>query len=169
MPPIPPSLREKKRYLLSRIFPAGFEPDRKSLNGSVHEAVQSLWGDAGAAEISASVIRAGRYAVIKCRRGAEERLITALSTVTRIGDERCAMRPVAVSGTIAALSRRIAGESGPAGCSSIEWSGHMYDAYYRPGQKVDLIEKGFKTRELLFLTEKDIEECSDAATISDGL
>ncbi|MDD1718012.1 MAG: Rpp14/Pop5 family protein [Methanoregulaceae archaeon] len=158
MPPIPPSLREKKRYLLGRVFPAGFEPDRKSLHASVQEAVQSLWGDAGAAEISASVIRSGNYAVIRCRRGSEGKLIIAISTVTGVGDARCAIRPVAVSGTIAALSRRIAGTGEPAGFRSIEWSGKTYDACYRPGQKVDLIEKGFKTRELLFLTENDIQE-----------
>ncbi len=158
MPPIPPTLREKKRYLLGRVFPEGFVPDRKSLNGSVQEAVLSLWGDSGAAEISASVIRAGRYSVIKCRRGAEGRLITALSTITCVGNSRCSIRPVAISGTIAALSRRIRETPEPIVCDTIEVQGHLYEAYYRPGQKVDLIEKGFKTRELLFLTENDIQE-----------
>ncbi len=158
MPPIPPTLREKKRYLLGKVFPEGFEPDRKMLNGSVQEAVVSLWGDEGAAEISASVIRAGRYSVFRCRRGAEDRLITALSTITCVGDARCCIRPVAISGTIAALSRRIGQVTVPPSCRSIEVPGHSYEAYYRPGQKVDLIEKGFKTRELLFLTENDIQE-----------
>ncbi len=158
MTPIPPSLREKKRYLLERVLPEGFEPDRRSLHPAVHDAVTSLWGDVGMAEISAVVVKSGAFVVIRCRRGEEGRLITALATVNRVGDTRCALRPVAVSGTIAALCRRMKspGESPEPGC--ITWSGRMYESYNRSGQKVDLIEKGFMTREQLFFTQNDVWE-----------
>jgi ribonuclease P/MRP protein subunit POP5 len=158
----PPTLRNKRRYLLIAINPEGFEPDAKQLYLSIHEAVSSLYGDYMGAGIQMAVITCeGGYAVIRCRRGSEHLLATALITVTGINNDRATLRTVVVSGTIHGLKKRIRFHQYPEeGNAAVEISvdGRCFVPVYRNGQKVNLIEKGFKNHELLFLTEKDFED-----------
>ena len=56
----PPTLREKRRYLLARIDPAGTNPEAKDLYYAVYEAVVSLFGDMAAAAMQPSVLCGGR-------------------------------------------------------------------------------------------------------------
>lgn len=108
MKPRPPTLRTKKRYLLVRVIPPWQGTGEKALYLAVADAVTSLFGDAHAAEIQPAVMRSeGNYAILRCQRGTEGDLAIACSTVTVVEEERIALRPVAVSGTIAALKRRI--------------------------------------------------------------
>jgi ribonuclease P/MRP protein subunit POP5 len=161
MKPRPPSLRDKRRYILARIVPQWKCPEAKELFLSIQEAVNSLRGDATAADIQMAVIYSDReFAIIRCGRGTEDVLEQALATVFCIGDDRVAVRSIAISGTILALKKRIGQikqeeipEQG-----EIALNGRVFDSYHYPGRKVDLLEKGFKSRELLFLTEEDIEE-----------
>lgn len=157
----PPTLRDKRRYLLIVICPEGFEPDAKQLYLAIHEAVSSLYGDYMAAGIQMAVITCeGGYAVIRCRRGSEHLLATALITVTGINNDRATLRTVVVSGTIHGLKKRIRFHHPEEGNAPVEISldGRCFVPVYRDGQKVNLIEKGFKNHELLFLTEKDFED-----------
>lgn len=157
----PPTLREKKRYLLIRVEPPFPDPDPKELYFAVLDSVTSLFGDAGAARMMPVVITCGAgYALIRCSRGHEEQIRIALATVTSVADRRIALHPVATSGTLLALRRRIAcmrpccGEMIP----PLHFRKREYQARRYPGQKVDLLEKGIKSQELLFLTQDDLEE-----------
>jgi len=108
MKPRPPSMREKRRYILARILPYGVKMDQKQVYFSVIEAATSLWGDAAVGLAQPAVVFCdGGYAVVRCRRGTEKDIATALATVNTIADERAALRTVAISGTIHALRRRI--------------------------------------------------------------
>ena len=125
MTPRPPTLREKRRYVLARIDPHGTVPDPKELYYAVHEAVTSLWGDAAGALIHVAVIAVeGEYAIVRCRRGTERELAIALSTVVSCGGRRVALRTVAASGTIESLRERIAGTGAGTGCT-----GRMHDRW----------------------------------------
>ena len=60
----PPSLREKRRYLLVRVEPAGTVIDQKELYYAIADAVTSLWGDAIAAVITQAVVAAEQGHVV---------------------------------------------------------------------------------------------------------
>jgi ribonuclease P/MRP protein subunit POP5 len=152
-----PSLRERRRYILARFEPEGASPDPREVYAAVAEACTSLWGDTLASEISPSVMAWEGHAIIRCRRGTEDRLATALSTITRIGGERIAARTITTSGTLHAIRSR------PYLKPEILWEkkvgigGRVFLARGYPGQKVDLIEKGIKGQELLFFADEDGE------------
>ncbi|NLA39414.1 MAG: ribonuclease P [Methanomicrobiales archaeon] len=159
MKPRPPAMREKRRYILVRILPYGLAPDQKDLYLAVIEATTTLLGDLAAGLSQPAVVFCdGGYAIVRCRRGTEGDIATALATVTAIADERAALRTVATSGTIRALKRRIRPirpltETGEVMIGKDYFSMHRY-----PRQKVDLIEKGTMHQKSLFFTETDLEE-----------
>jgi ribonuclease P/MRP protein subunit POP5 len=183
----PPTLREKRRYLLARIDPAGTIVEAKDFYYAVYEAVVSLFGDVAAAAMQPSVLAVENgYVILRCRRGAEREFAIALSTLSACRDCTVAIRVLAVSGTIESLRERIAtlvplvsaalgqdaapaqeGTADPDTCryrfgstpvETVVWHGH----------KVDAIEKGFKNTRRLFLTTEDLEKIH-ATTIPDGL
>ncbi len=152
-------MRAKRRYILARILPYGVAVDQRQAYFSVIEAATSLLGDAAVGLAQPAVVFCeGGYIVVRCRRGTEKDIATALATITTIADERAALRTVATSGTIHALRRRMRpirplSEAGEAQV------GETYFTVYRyPRQKVDLVEKGIKHQKSLFFTEADLEE-----------
>ena len=160
----PPTLREKRRYLLVQIAPAGYIPDPKELSLAVHDAVTVLWGDAMASLIHPSVVAVENgCAIVRCRRGMERELAIALSTVTSCGDQRIALRTSAVSGTIESLRERIepvrTTTEPPSGEPAVYTiNGCFFSVCHCAGQKVDVIEKGFKNTTRFFLTREDLED-----------
>ena len=162
MKPRPPSMRDKRRYILIKIVPPWSNPGTKDLFLAIQEAVTSSFGDVTASCIQMAVVHAsGEFAVVRCNRGTEKILEQALATVFCIGNEPLALRPVATSGTIISLKEKIeqvAARRSLPEKKTILYKGKLYDAYCYAGQKIDLLEKGFKSRELLFLTEEDIED-----------
>jgi ribonuclease P/MRP protein subunit POP5 len=162
MSPRPPTLRENRRYILARIEPAGIVPDQKELYYAVADAVTSLWGDSVAGVIMPAVVAAeDGHVIIRCLRGTEKEVTLALSTVTMCREVRLALRVIAVSGTMESLRERIQGRKVLAGPAP-ETGEHMFDKKevvisYCNGQKVDVIEKGFKNAHRLFITRSDLE------------
>jgi ribonuclease P/MRP protein subunit POP5 len=157
----PPTMRAKKRYILARIQPEQPDPDPKELYFAVQESVTSLFGDALAARMMPGVMTCGAgYALIRCVRGYEGPLRIALLTLTSVAERRIALHPVATSGTMLALRRRIARMCPlcTETISPLKFRDKEYLARRYPGQKVDLLEKGIKRQELLFLTQDDLEE-----------
>jgi ribonuclease P/MRP protein subunit POP5 len=160
--PRPPTLRENRRYILARVEPAGTAIDPKELYYTISDAVTSLWGDAMAAVIVPAVIASENgHVVIRCRRGSEKELAIALSTVTACRDTRLALRIVAASGTIESLRERIRSVP-PPDQSGAEQDECTFDkkacsVLYCNGQKLDVIEKGFKNTNRLFLSGNDLE------------
>jgi ribonuclease P/MRP protein subunit POP5 len=162
----PPTLRDKRRYILVRVYPPATPIDQKELYYVVSDAVTSLWGDAMAAVIVQAVVCAdGDYVVIRCRRGTERELSIALSTITMYRDTKIALRIIAASGTIDSLRDRMKAppESGTAGvaeapAAECRFGGKEYLVAHCDGQKIDVIEKGFKNTHRLFLTKEDLEE-----------
>jgi ribonuclease P/MRP protein subunit POP5 len=170
----PKTLREKRRYILASILPAGTLPDQKDLYFSVHEAVTSLWGDAAAALVQPAVIAIEKgCAVVRCRRGMERELILALSTVTSCGGEPIALRARATAGTIESLRTRIAHlpaeEAGLLPGGDCTFGNRACTITRCEGVKIDVIEKGFKNTTRFYLTTEDLEERINAATIPDGI
>jgi ribonuclease P/MRP protein subunit POP5 len=174
MSPRPPTLRENRRYILVRVEPSGTVIDQKELYYTISDAVTSLWGDAVAGIITPAVVAAENgHVIIRCLRGTEKELALALSTVTVCRDVRLTLRIVAASGTIESLRERIhtrkpATETVPgtvpdsAGNGVTDpvesgFAGKPVIIVNCNGQKVDVIEKGFKNAHRLFVTRSDLE------------
>jgi len=174
MSPRPPTLRENRRYILVRVEPEGTVIDQKELYYAISDAVTSLWGDAVGGVIMQAVVAAENgHVIIRCLRGTEKELALALSTVTACREVRLALRIVATSGTIESLRERIRAEkpgtelssemvTGPAGTGGAEpgecvFAEKPFLIVQCNGQKVDVIEKGFKNAHRLFLTRSDLE------------
>jgi ribonuclease P/MRP protein subunit POP5 len=153
-------MREKRRYLLVRLDPPGIPIDQKELYYAISDAVTSLWGDAVAGVIVQAVIcTEGDYVIIRCRRGSERELAIALSTVTKFRDEKIALRVISASGTIESLRDRMKPRPLPANAEEPEcrFDGKACIPVHCDGQKVDVIEKGFKNTHRLYLTREDLE------------
>lgn len=159
----PPTLREKRRYLLVHIEPAGTIIDQKDLYYAVSDATTSLWGDVVTAVITSAVVASeGQYVIIRCQRGTEQDLSVALSTITKCCDIPIALRMVAASGTINTLREKIRRVKTP-DLESISprectFDKKLFQINHCYGQKIDAIEKGFKNTNRLFLTREDLEE-----------
>lgn len=161
MKPRPPTMRDKRRYVLARIDPPCRDITAKELYLAVHEAFTSLFGDTRAAEAMIGIMdcRDG-HAIARCKRGYEVLLQKAMLTVNMVEGQRVALRTRATSGTMLSLKKRIIQHPYPGTVQlrEVEFDGDLYDAYQYQAQKVDVIEKGFKKQELLFLTSKELEE-----------
>lgn len=153
----PPSQRERRRYILARFTPEGFAPDPREVYAAVAEACTALWGDEAASEIAPSVMAWEGQAILRCRRGTEDRLAAALATITRIGDSRAAIRTITTSGTLHAIRSRPSPKPEVLWEKKVAIGGRVFLARAYAGQKVDLIEKGIKGQELLFFADEDGE------------
>jgi ribonuclease P/MRP protein subunit POP5 len=160
MKPLPPTLRRKKRYMLATMDPPGIEPDPRELYHVISEAVTSLYGDAAAAAIGLSVISAASdQVIVRYTRGNDSAVRVALATVTALGERRIALRTRVTSGTLHALRRKLARKTDmEPDLSEVEYKDRTYYARRYHGQKVDLLEKGIKRQELLYITQDDLEE-----------
>ena len=177
MTPRPPTMREKRRYILVRVDPAGTTIDQKELYYAISDAITALWGDSAAAIVNAAVVAAEEgHVIVRCQRGTERELAIALSTVTGYRDLRLALRLVAASGTMESLRARfrktkqpvpakqpVPDEACPAGAEAENgereagFAGKKFMIAECEGGKVDVIEKGFKNANRLFLTTEDLE------------
>lgn len=164
MTPRPPTLRDKRRYLLVRVEPAGTVIDQKDLYYAIADAITALFGDVAAAIMIQAVVAAeGEYIFIRCRRGSERDLAIALSTITTCRETRIALRIIAASGTMESLRERIRpipGQDSPAvadGLPEFALDGRTFTTVHCNSQKVDVIEKGFKNTHRFFFTREDME------------
>lgn len=193
----PPTLREKRRYLLARVEPAGTLLEQKDLYYAISDATTTLWGDATAAIITPAVVALEHgHVVVRCRRGTERELAIALATVSSCRDVHISLRIIAASGTIESLRSRFRPKRVPKrksqpgtepgsehepekaanGAVAVEGSVQQECTFAKKtclivhcnGQKVDVIEKGFKNTNRLFLTKDDLEDLN-ATTISDRI
>jgi len=152
-----PSMRERRRYVLVRFEPERISLDPREVYAAVADACTSLWGDTQASEISPSVMAWEGHAIIRCRRGTEDRLATALATITRVGGERVALRTITTSGTLHAIRSRVFPRSELLWERKVGIGDRVFLARAYSGQKVDLIEEGIKSQELLFFADEDGE------------
>lgn len=162
MTPRPPTLRDKRRYLLVRVEPAGTVIDQKDLYYAIADAITALFGDVAAAIMIQAVVAAeGEYIFIRCRRGSERHLAIALSTITTCREIRIALRIIAASGTMESLRERIRpAQDSPDvadGLPELALDGRIFTPVHCNSQKVDVIEKGFKNTHRFFFTREDME------------
>ncbi|HDR72732.1 MAG TPA: ribonuclease P [Methanoculleus sp.] len=158
MKPRPPTLREKRRYILARIVPHYRRIEARQMYIAAFEALTSLWGDARASELQMAVISCEPgHCIVRCRRNAEVFVETALSTITEAEGERVALHPLATSGTIHALRKHIRPIPEGHPVDGIAIGGREYAGILFQRQKVDLYAKGIKNQETLYFTCDEME------------
>jgi ribonuclease P/MRP protein subunit POP5 len=156
--PRPPTLREKRRYILAGITPHYRSIEQRQMYLTVFEALTSLWGDARTSEIQMAVISCeSGYCIVRCRRGTETLVESALSTVTAVNGERVALHPLATSGTLHALRRRMRPLPEECPVDGVEIDGMEYSGILFQREKVDLYAKGIKNQETLYFTRDEME------------
>jgi ribonuclease P/MRP protein subunit POP5 len=141
---LPSSLREKKRYLAFRLVAEGDEPfDRKAFLDEVYYATQSLFGDAGSAEIGYRLMDFdGRKGILRVGLGSVDTARAALATVHTIKGQRTVIVVAGVSGTIrAATEKYIASEDIPStNILSMQVSGTASGIAVREkGDEIDIV------------------------------
>ncbi len=111
MKPLPPTLRLNRRYILVEIMTDGQIPSQKELYIACANAVQNLFGDSGFAEIRPAVIWSeGTYAIIRCTRNEETRMIAAVACVVKAGQLPAGslrLRTVTTSGTVKGAQKAV--------------------------------------------------------------
>jgi len=146
MRPLPPTLREKRRYLLVKItgeFSA--MPRQLEIYHAVRDAAAELFGDVGSAQMHIAVVWSeGEHAVIRCSRGWEQQTIACAAVITRLCESPVMFRTVAVSGTVHGAKNHI---------KSATWDSDSLPGYRCSGKKVDSL-KGNNTQQ--YLTRDDI-------------
>ena len=153
-----PSMRENFRYLLIRVVPEDLRFDSLDLYRSVSDVVECMYGDLLSAQIWPSVILvSGSYAIIRCRRGLESPLETALATVTIIKDKPAAVHTMLTSGTVRSLREKIPKER-TVRQGKVIISKTSYNAVFYSAGKIDLKENAMYHEIPRYITEEDTED-----------
>lgn len=161
MKPRPPTMREKRRYILARLDPPTCTVDGRDLYYAIVESVTALFGDTGMARMQVSVVYCNQgFAMIRCIRSTESEVMAGLAAVSMVHEKKMVIRSILTSGTMRSLHQHLdkMKRRCPPGEQEVEFHGRSFIAVRYQGTKVDLFEKGFKNQELLYLTEEDLEE-----------
>lgn len=159
MKPRPPTLRQDRRYLLVRVAPASLVPDGKALYLAIAEGVAALYGDDGAAAIDQAVVAIeSGHAIVRCRRGEEERLVGAVATVTEVDGAAVALHPRAVSGTIRSLRDRLVPPPESAVLDEAVDDGVVRQRRRVGAMRVDVIEHDYKGERVVYFETIHPEE-----------
>lgn len=111
---LPPTLREKKRYISLKIYST--EPlQKEEITRLLWNQTINLYGEIEASKINLWIIetkeaenkkRFQQDVIVKCQRGYEDKLITALSSIYRNRTNRIVVHTIGTSGTIRALKNK---------------------------------------------------------------
>lgn len=111
---LPPTLREKKRYIGIKIYSSEPLTKEEIYNIIWHNTI-NLYGEIEASKInlwiiSTKEIQNNRHyqqnLIVKCQRGYEEKLITALASIYRNRKNRIVIHTIGTSGTIKSLNKK---------------------------------------------------------------
>jgi RNase P/RNase MRP subunit POP5 len=98
---IPPSLREKKRYVIFDMLSDGKKIKERDLMDAIRSSGTSLIGSFGMSLCNMRMIKLnGRRGILRCSRGELNKVRAVLTMVNNINDERVAIDIMGVSGSI---------------------------------------------------------------------
>ena len=106
---IPPTLREKKRYILFKIIPEPEENfDYSDLEAGIWNTLLDFLGERGVADTSVWILKdtwdpKNLTAIIRCNNKSTEKIIASLGLIDRLGDNRISFKILKISGTIKGL------------------------------------------------------------------
>ncbi len=111
---LPPTLRERKRYLAFKVISED-KMNYADLSNTIWHSILNFLGEFGTSEADIWVLKDNydekeQTGLIKCDHLAVEKVRAALALVQRIGDIRVIIRVLGISGTIRAAKKKFFGE-----------------------------------------------------------
>ncbi|MBC7085604.1 MAG: ribonuclease P [Methanomethylovorans sp.] len=103
---LPPSLRERKRYLIIEII-TEHDVSREELIREIFAATGSLYGDIGSSECGLKLLNFEKQkGILRCSHMMTEKTRAALATITSIGGQRAIVHVLGISGTIKGATKK---------------------------------------------------------------
>ena len=111
---LPPPLREKKRYIGIKLYSKEALTKEEIYNTLWYNTI-NLYGEIEASKINLWIINSKEIRnpdhfqynmIIKCQRGYEEKMMTALASIYRNRTNRIVVHTVGTSGTIKSLNKK---------------------------------------------------------------
>jgi len=106
---LPPTLRERRRYIAFQVIPGKDEEFTYSdLESAILGVLLDFLGEEGVAKTSIWLLKdtwdpVKKTGIIKCNHKSTERIIASLGLIDRLGDNRICFKILKVSGTIKGL------------------------------------------------------------------
>lgn len=159
MKPLPPTQRPNWRYIAAEMVPQWCPASARDMHYAILACEASLLGDSMSAFMRTSVVSCdGGVIIVRCIRGTERDVETALATVTEAGGVRVALHPFATSGTIHGIRKKFRPCSLPSDEGNCKIGENTYRILRISGQKVDLVQQGIKQTTALYLNTDDLED-----------
>ena len=111
---LPPTLREKKRYIGLKMYSAE-KLKREDIFNILWNSVINVYGEIESSKINLWIVetkeienknRKQYNIIVKCRRGYETKVKTAFSSIYRNREHRIVIHTIGTSGTIKALNKK---------------------------------------------------------------
>ena len=111
---LPPTLREKKRYIAFNLY-SETKIKRDEIITFLWNNLINIYGEIESSKINLWLINVKQVenpnrfqykCIIKCRRGYENKMITALNSIVRYKKNRVVIHTLATSGTIKSLDNK---------------------------------------------------------------
>lgn len=111
---LPPTLREKKRYMGLKIY-SSKHLKKEDIFNVLWSSIVNVYGEIESSNINLWIVdykeidNAKRYqynCIVKCQRGYEKELMTALNSIFRYRKDRLVVHTVGTSGTIKSLNKK---------------------------------------------------------------
>ncbi len=103
---LPPTLRDKKRYLAFELI-SEHDVTREELLREMFSRVGSLIGDVGSSECGIRVLTfEDLKGIIRCAHTKTGQTRAAVATITHIGDKRVIIHILGISGTVAGATEK---------------------------------------------------------------
>ncbi|HID27845.1 MAG TPA: ribonuclease P [Methanosarcinales archaeon] len=103
---LPPSLRERKRYIAFELI-SEKEINKGDLINEMFSSASSLLGDLGSSECNLWMLFFdGRYGMVKCAHTKTEETRAILATIYNIHGVKVSIRVLGISGTVKAVIRK---------------------------------------------------------------
>ena len=103
---LPPTLREKKRYLAVEIMREG-RINRERLIRALQDSIRELFGDTGLSETGLRLLHFdGNHAVVRCTPRTVWRTRAGIATITEIDGTKVSLRVIGIGGTVRSVMEK---------------------------------------------------------------
>ena len=103
---LPPTMREKKRYLAFELISEG-EVRREDLLREIFSSSGYLLGDVGSSECGMRLLTfEDSKGIIRCRHNSTEKTRAVLATINSINNRRVTINVLGISGTVAGATKK---------------------------------------------------------------
>lgn len=106
---LPPSLREKHRYILFKVI-SEFPIEYSDLESAIWNTMLDFLGEYGVAKTNVWIIKErwnknNQTCIVRCNHLSVQDVLSSLGFITRLGDVRIVIKVIKISGTLKGLNK----------------------------------------------------------------